>query len=78
MSKSHNRKKTYLRIAFGRTVRNKRMDLGFTQEEAAEKADLHHTYWGSVEREERNVSLENIVAMANALGCLPKDLMPDC
>jgi transcriptional regulator with XRE-family HTH domain len=54
------------------------MDLGLTQEEAVEKASLHPTYWGSCERGERNVSLENIVAMAKALGCLPKDLMQDC
>jgi transcriptional regulator with XRE-family HTH domain len=51
--------------------------LGQTQEEAAEKASLHPTYWGSVKRGERNVSLENIIAMTRALGCSPKDLMPE-
>ena len=78
MKGSHNRKKTPLRVAFGRIVRNKRMDLELTQEAAAEKAGMHPTYWSSVERGERNVGLENIVAIAKALGCLPKDIMPDC
>ncbi len=77
MNKSHNRKKTAVRIAFRRVIRLKREDLGLTQEEAAEKASLHPTYWGSVERGERNVSLENIIAIAKALGCSPKDLMPE-
>lgn len=44
---------------------------------AKEKADLHPTYVGSVERGERNIALENIIAIAKALGCSPKDLMPD-
>lgn len=74
---SHNRKKTPVRKAFGLKVRMQRYELGFTQEEIAEKADLHPTYLGSVERGERNIALENIVALARALNCSPKDLMPD-
>ncbi len=77
MKGAHNRKRTPLRISFGRTVRNRRMDLDLTQEEAAEKAEVHATYWGSVERSERNVSLENIVTIAKALECLSSALMPD-
>ena len=76
MQKSHNRKKTDIRVAFGKRVRQRRQDLGLTQEEAAEKADLHPTYWGSVERGERNIALENIIALAKALKMAPKDLMP--
>jgi transcriptional regulator with XRE-family HTH domain len=77
MSKSHNHKKTYIRVAFGKRVRAKREGLGLTQEKLAEKADLHHTYIGSVERGERNIALENIVVLAKALGCSPKELMPE-
>lgn len=78
MSKeSHNRKKTPIRKAFGLKVRIRRFEIGITQEELAEKADLHPTYLGSVERGERNIALENIIAIAKALGCSPKDLMPE-
>ena len=73
---SHNRKKTPIRKAFGLKVRMLRFELGITQEELAEKADLHPTYVGSVERGERNIALENIVSLAKALNCSAKDLMP--
>ena len=77
MAASHNHKKTALRVEFGKKVRTRRGELGLTQEELAERAGLHHTYVGSVERGERNIALENIVALAKALGCSSKDLMPD-
>lgn len=73
----HNRKKTPVRKAFGLRVRMRRFEIEMTQEELAEKADLHPTYVGSVERGERNISIENIISLAKALGCSPKDLMPD-
>lgn len=78
MSKEpHNRKKTPVRKAFGLKVRMKRFEMSMTQEELAEKADLHPTYVGSVERGERNIALENIITIAKALERSPKDLMPD-
>ncbi len=72
-----NRKKTPIRKSFGLKVRMKRFEMEMTQEEIAEKAGIHPTYLGSVERGERNISLENIIALASALKCSPKDLMPD-
>jgi transcriptional regulator with XRE-family HTH domain len=51
--------------------------LGLSQEKLAEKADLHTNYVGSVERGERNIALENIYALAQALECSPKDLLLD-
>lgn len=74
---SHNRNKTPVRKAFGLKVRMLRFEIGITQEELAEKSALHPTYVGSVERGERNISLENIVALSRALSCSPKDLMPE-
>lgn len=76
MEKSHNRKKTPERKAFGIRVMLKRRELELTQEQLAEKAGIHSTYLGSVERGERNISFENILALAKALGCSPKELMP--
>lgn len=75
--KSHNRNRTPNRKAFGLKVRIRRYEIGSTQEELAERAELHPTYVGSVERGERNISLENIIALSRALSCSPKDLMPE-
>jgi len=52
---------------FGQNVRRIRRIRGYSQEELAERAGLHRTYVGSVERGERNVSLHNIVALSRAL-----------
>ncbi len=77
MANPRNRKKSPVRIAFGKILRQRRLDLAFTQEELAERAGIHPTYLGSAERGERNVSIENIVALARALKCSPKDLFPE-
>lgn len=77
MKEAHNRKRTKIRIDFGDKVRQRRYQLNISQEKLAELADLHPNYVGSVERGERNIALENIIALAKALGCSSKDLMPD-
>jgi transcriptional regulator with XRE-family HTH domain len=43
----------------------------------AERAGLHRNYVGGVERGERNVALENIVKIANALSVPTKELFAD-
>ena len=70
-----NRKKTEAREAFGKRVRAIRRRLDLTQEQLAERTGLHHTYIGSVERGERNISLENILALVKALNCSPSELI---
>ena len=52
---------------FGLALRGFREERGVTQELLAEWAELHTTYVGSVERGERNVSLNNITRLAYAL-----------
>ena len=58
-----------------RHLRSKRAELGLSQERLAELCGLHRTYIGSVERSERNVSLDNIERMAWAVGVDVSDLL---
>ena len=59
----------------GNHVRRLRDLAGISQEELAERCGLHRTYVGSVERGERNISLDNIVLLSRALGVKPTALL---
>ena len=52
---------------FGKRIRYYRKCLGLSQDDLASKARLHRTYVGAVERGERNISLLNILRVADAL-----------
>lgn len=62
---------------FGARVRAERERLGVSQEELADRAGVHRTYLGGVERGERNIGLQNIVRIARALGVSPAALFKD-
>ena len=49
-------------------LRAARARMGISQERLGELAELHRTYVGGIERRERNVSIDNIERLANALG----------
>lgn len=69
-------RKTELQISFGKEVRARRLAADLSQEALADFSDLHFTYVSSVERGERNISLENMAKLAKALDCQIKDLVP--
>lgn len=52
---------------FGHRVRELRLRAGMSQEALAIRSNLDRSYIGGVERGERNVSLENIFKLTNAL-----------
>ena len=64
-----------IRKNFGDRVRELRTAQGLSQEVLAQKAGLHRTYIGSVERGERNISLENILKIASALSVSISSIM---
>ena len=53
---------------FGKNLKKYRLALGLSQEKIAEKCGLHRTYISTVERFQRNISIENVQRIADALG----------
>jgi len=64
-------------VKFGKRVREERIKLGLSQEELAEKASVHRTYIGMIERAEKNITLENIEKIAKALDLDISDIFKD-
>jgi transcriptional regulator with XRE-family HTH domain len=57
----------FARARLAKNLRLLRARDGLSQEALADLVDLHRTYVGSIERSERNVSLDNIEKLAIAL-----------
>lgn len=55
------------RARLAKNLRSLRARDGLSQEALADLVDLHRTYVGSIERSERNVSLDNVERLATAL-----------
>jgi transcriptional regulator with XRE-family HTH domain len=55
-------------VAFGATVRTIRKERGISQEALALQCGMDRSYFGAVERGERNVSLTNMLRIAASLG----------
>ncbi len=63
-----------IRKRFGTRVRQLRTERGWSQEGFADRAGLHRTYLGAIERGEQNLSLVNIERLAATLGISLADL----
>lgn len=59
---------------FGQQVKNLRKENGFSQEEFAEKLNIHRTYISFIERGEKNPSLLMIFKTSRALKIKLPDL----
>lgn len=57
-----------LKKEFGAELKRRRIENGISQERLAELADLHRTYISAVESGKRNLTLESIQRLAQALG----------
>lgn len=64
------------RTAFGARLRALRTDLGWSQEEFAQRANLDRTYVSGVERGVRNPTLDVITRLADTLKVEVADLFP--
>ena len=63
------------RQVFAANMLRLRKAAGLSQESLAALCGLHRTYVGSVERSERNISIDNMEAIAIALKCSLRDLL---
>jgi transcriptional regulator with XRE-family HTH domain len=66
-----------IRMALARNLRRIRASQGLSQEALADLAGLHRTFVGSVEREERNISIDNVARLASALRVTAADLLSE-
>lgn len=66
-----------LRTILAENMRRERLKRGLSQEALADACGLHRTYIGSVERRERNISIDNVQRIAEALEMAPVDLLQE-
>lgn len=62
-------------IALGRVIREIRSIQGLSQEGLANQIGIDRSYMGGVERGEHNITLMNIVKIAETLQISPSDLL---
>jgi len=65
----------FSRTTFGQAVRHEREALGLSQEDFAEKAEVHRTYISSIELGKVNVGIEVANHLALALGMRLSELI---
>jgi transcriptional regulator with XRE-family HTH domain len=58
----------------GLTIREYRLEKGWTQEALASASGLHPSYIGGIERGQRNLGLINLMKIAKALDVHPSQL----
>lgn len=67
--------KRTLNLCVAANVRRLRTGAGWSQEELAQRCEVHRTYIGSIERGERNVTLDTLERIARSLGVDPRTLL---
>lgn len=67
--------KSSARRIFAENLRKARLAKKLSQEDLAELSGLHRTYVGSVERAERNVSVDNMERLSMAVSVSLPDLL---
>ncbi|MBU2574132.1 MAG: helix-turn-helix domain-containing protein [Elusimicrobia bacterium] len=63
------------RVVAGKVIRRERLRLGWSQEELAEKADLHPSFVGQIERGLRAASFKTLERLGVIFGLKPVDFL---
>jgi transcriptional regulator with XRE-family HTH domain len=66
-----------LQQAVGVRIRSLRKAKGFSQEGFADHCGIHRTFMGSLERGEKNMSLETLGKVAKGLGITLSEFLKD-
>ncbi|MUL76448.1 helix-turn-helix domain-containing protein [Mycolicibacterium sp. CBMA 226] len=59
----------------GRNLRRYRVEHGYSQEAFADHMGVHRTYFGAVERGERNLTLRTLEKIGEFIGVDPRELL---
>lgn len=59
----------------GGNIRRLRLERDMSQEDLAFEAGINRAYLSTVENGKRNISIDNIIAVANALTVDPRELL---
>jgi len=76
-AEGHDRAAAALRV-LGHVIKDRRVELGLSQEELASGSDLHRTYISHLERSERNIAFMNLCRIAWALELTCSELVDRC
>jgi transcriptional regulator with XRE-family HTH domain len=68
---------THIGRQLGKRIRELRVRKSWSQEALADRAGLHRTYLGGIERGLRNPSLNNLAKLARALDVPLRELFPE-
>lgn len=66
-----------LRVKLGGAIRERRSKLMLSQDGFADRIGMHRAYYSSIERGERNLTLETLGRVAKGLGVPPSQLLQD-
>lgn len=64
-----------INVIVSKNIKAARQRKSLSQEALADLCGLHRTYIGAVERAERNITLQTLAKLANALGVTPQSLL---
>ena len=65
-----------INIKLGKKIKKLRKEQKISQEELADKADIHRTYMGKIERGESNPPVHTVSKIAKALKVNAGELLP--
>lgn len=63
-----------LGMAFGRAIKIRRVEMGFNQEELADRAKMARSFVSGVERGAIKATVTSVWRLAQALECRPSDI----
>lgn len=67
--------KVTLQVKLGLAVRERRLEMGLSQDGFADVIGMHRAYYSAIERGERNLTLLTLVRVSQGLGMTAAELL---